>query len=271
MFKALVLLLLSTLSLQIYAEENNAEVNKNKNEANTPTITFPISQQRMFDQDLTKYSDSNEVAWLGDKDNRFLTLWREQTTGKVIGTSWIFADTYTSANNPNIIQTLRYQLSDKGLHSYSISPLSQRLNSAPAEQRLQAQLLTLQDKIASQSGKRLLILQGANCQAIINILVKNPDVYVDAIVLLSAHSPTPDLATQLISQIQQLKVPILDLYTQTDSLTVIDEATKRHTAAKRINKSNYRQIEVIGLPGQVETQIATSQMIYGWLVRLGWY
>ena len=271
MFKALVLLLLSTLSLQIYAEENNTEDNKGKNEANKPTITFPISQQRMFDQDLTKYSDSNEVAWLGDKDNRFLTLWREQTTGNVIGTSWIFADTYTSANNPNIIQTLRYQLSDKGLHTYSVSPLSQPLKSAHAELRLQAQLLTLQDKIASQSGKRLLILQGANCQAIMNILVNNPDIYVDAIVLLSAHSPTPELAKQFMSQVHQLNAPILDLYAQTDSLAVIDEANKRHTAATRINQGNYRQIEVIGLPGQVETQIATSQMIYGWLVKLGWY
>ena len=265
MFKALVLLLLVSLPSQ--AIEQSA-VDK---ESNKPTITFPMSQQRVFDQDLTKYNDSNEVAWLGDIDNRFLTLWREQTTGKVIGTSWIFADTYTSANNPNIIQTLRYQLSDKGLHTYSVSPLSQPLKSEYAEQRLQAQLLTLQDKISSQSGKRLLILQGANCQAIINILVNNPDIYVDAIVLLSAHSPTSELAKQFISQMHQLNAPILDLYAQTDSLAVIDEAKKRHIAAKRINKGNYRQIEVIGLPGQVETQIATSQMIYGWLVKLGWY
>jgi len=267
MFQALVLLLLSTLSLQISAEENNAEENK----TSKPTIAFPISQQRIFDQDLTKYSSASEVAWLGDKESRFLTLWREQTTGTVTGTSWIFADTYTSANNPNIIQTLRYQLSDRGLHTYSISPLSQTLTSDQAEQRLQTQLLILQDKIVSQDGKRLLILQGANCQAMINVLIQNKDVYVDAIVLLSAHSPTPELASQLINQMHQLKAPILDLYAQTDSLAIIHEAKLRRTAANRINTSKYRQTEVIGLQGQVETQIATSQIIYGWLVKLGWY
>ncbi|KXO11963.1 putative conserved secreted protein [Moritella sp. JT01] len=266
MLKALVLLLLSTLSLQIYAEEN-----KDKNETNKPTIAFPISQQHMFDQDLIKYSNASEVAWLGDKENRFLTLWLEQTTAEVTGTSWIFADTYTSANNPNIIQTLRYQLSDKGLHTYSISPLSQTLTSEQAEQRLQAQLRILQDKIVSKSGKRLLILQGANCQAMINVLIENKDVYVDAIVLLSAHSPTPALASQLINQIHQLKAPILDLYAQTDSLAIINEAKLRLIAAKRINTGKYRQTEVIGLQGQVETQIATSQIIYGWLIKLGWY
>ncbi|MDX2320174.1 MAG: DUF3530 family protein, partial [Moritella sp.] len=202
MLKALVLLLLSALSLPL-----SAETDKDKNQTNKPAVSFPMSQQRLFDQDLTKYNDSNEVAWLGDKDNRFLTLWREQTTGKIIGTSWIFADTYTSANNPNIIQTLRYQLNDKGLHTYSISPLSQTLNSTTAEQRLQSQLGILQDKIVSQDGKRLLILQGANCQAMVNALIKNPEIYVDAIVLLSAHSPTPELATQLISQMQQLNTP----------------------------------------------------------------
>ncbi|CAM2995850.1 DUF3530 family protein [Moritella viscosa] len=271
MLKALLLLLLSTLSLQIYAEENNAEENEDKNETNKPTIAFPISQQRVFDQDLTKYSNTSEVAWLGDKEDRFLTLWLEQTTAKVTGTSWIFADTYTSANNPNIIQTLRYQLSDRGLHTYSISPLSQTLKSEQAEQRLQAQLLTLQDKIVSKSGKRLLIIQGANCQAMINVLIKNKDVYVDAIVLLSAHSATPTLASQLISQMHQLKAPILDLYAQTDSLAIINEAKLRRIAAKRINTDKYRQTEVIGLQGQIETQIATSQIIYGWLVKLGWY
>ncbi|PKH05682.1 DUF3530 family protein [Moritella sp. Urea-trap-13] len=264
MFKALVLLLLSMLSLPL-----SAEVDKDKN--NTPQIAFPMSQQRVFDQDLTKYNDVNEVAWLGDKDSRFLTLWREQTTAKVIGTTWIFADTYTSANNPNVIQTLRYQLSDKGLHTYSISPLSQALNSPTAEQRLQVQLGILQEKIVSQDGKRLLILQGANCVAIINVLSQNPEIYVDAIVLLSAHSPTPELAVQLIRQIQQLNTPVLDLYAQTDNLAIIDEAKIRNTAAKRANNSSYRQVEVIGLQGQVETQIVTSQIIYGWLLKLGWY
>lgn len=268
MFKPIVLLLLLTLPL--HAKQANEE-DKATNNANKQTLQLPVSQQRLFDQDLTKYHDANEVAWLGDKDTRFLTLWREQTTAKVTGTSWIFADTYTSANNPNIIQTLRYQLSDKGLHTYSISPLSQGLNSEHAEQRLQAQLLILQDKIVSQDGKRLLILQGANCQAMVNVLLNNPDIFIDAIVLLSAHSPTPELASQLNEQINQLKIPILDLIAQTDSLAIIDEAKIRKIAAKRINRGNYRQTEVIGLQGQVETQIATSQMIYGWLVKLGWY
>lgn len=270
MFKALVLLCLSVLSLQLNAAINDDD-NNEKNNIAPPVIAFPISQQRLFDQDLTKYSDADEVAWLGDKDNRFLTLWREQTTGHVVGTSWLFGDTYTSANSPGIIQTLRNQLSHKGLHSYSISPLSQALNSEKSEERLLAQLLILQEKIVSQEGKRLLVLQGENGQAIINILIKNPDIYVDAIVLISTHSPTTALSTQLSKQLLELKTPILDLYTQTDKLAVIAQAKTRNTAAKRVNKSNYRQVEVIGSPGQVETQIITSQIIYGWLFTQGWY
>ncbi|QUM77926.1 DUF3530 family protein [Moritella sp. 24] len=268
MFKSIVLLLL--LALPLHAKDAVKE-DEQTNNTDKPTLTFPVSQQRVFDQDLTKYYDADEVAWLGDKDTRFLTLWREQTTAKVTGTTWIFPDTYTSANNPNIIQTLRYKLTDKGLHTYSISPLSQRLNSEQAEQRLQAQLRILQEKIVSQDGKRLLILQGANSQAMINILINNPDVFVDAIVLLSAHSPTTELASQLNEQINQLKTPILDLFSQTDSLAIIDEARLRKTSARRVNNINYRQTVVIGLQGQVETQIATSQIIYGWLVKLGWY
>ncbi|WP_392340048.1 DUF3530 family protein [Moritella marina] len=259
-------LLLSTLSLMASAETNNKG-----NDTNTPDISFPISQQRLFDQDLTKYSDTNEVAWLGDKDSRFLTLWREQTTGNVVGTSWLFGNTYTSANSPGIIQTLRNQLSHKGLHSYSISPLSQALNSERSEERLLGQLQVLQEKIVNQKGKRLLILQGANSQAIINILIKNPDIYVDAIVLISTNSPTTALSTQLSQQLLELKTPILDLYTQTDELAVIEQAKIRLTAAKRVSRNNYRQVEVIGLPVHMETQITTSQIIYGWLVTQGWY
>lgn len=265
MFKTLVLTLLVSLPTQA------TEPVATDKETNKPVVVLPISQQRLFDQDLTTYYNANEIVWLGEKDTRFLTLWREQTTGKLIGTSWLFADTYTSANSPHVIQTLRYKLSDKGFNTYSISPLSQALNSAPSEQRLETQLRILQDNTASKGGKRLLILQGANCQAMINVLINNPDVNVDAIVLLSAHSPTPALATQLISQMNQLKVPILDLYAHTDNLTILNEAKVRATAAKRINREHYRQTEVIGLQGQEETQIATSQMIYGWLVKLGWY
>lgn len=268
MFKPIVLLFLLTLPWQItqvVAEEKNID------SADKPTLPLPVSLQRLFDQDLTKYSNANEVAWLGDKDTRFLTLWREQTTEKVTGTSWIFADTYTSANNPNIIQTLRHELNSKGLHTYSISPLSQGLNSEQAEQRLEAQLLILQDKIVSQDGKRLLILQGANCPAMVNVLINNPDIFVDAIVLLSAHSPTDELAAQFNEQINELKMPILDLIAQTDNFAVIGEAKIRKIAARRVHNDNYRQTEMIGLQGKAETQIATSQVIYGWLTKLGWY
>jgi len=265
MFKPMVLLLLFILPLHTFAVDDET------NNTSKLTLSYPISQQRIFDQDLTKYHDANEVAWLGDKDTRFLTLWREQSTAQAVGTSWIFGDTYTSANNPNIIQTLRYELNNKGLHTYSISPLSQGLNSEQAELRLQQQLLVLQDKIVSQDGKRLLILQGANCQAMVNVLVNNPNIYVDAIVLLSAHSPTLELAFQLNKHINQLKMPILDIFAQTDSLNIIDEAKTRKTTARRLHNINYRQTEVIGLQGQVETKLATSQIIYGWLVKLGWY
>lgn len=271
MFKAFVFIFLSALSLQLSAKLESDKVENEKNKKKPLTIAFPVSQQRLFDQDLTKYSDADEVAWLGDKDNRFLTLWREQTTGHVVGTSWLFGDTYTSANSPGIIQTLRNQLSHKGLHSYSISPLSQALNSEQSEERLLAQLLILQEKIVSQEGKRLLVLQGANSQAIINILINNPDIYVDAIVLISTLSPTTALSTQLSKQLLELKTPVLDLYTRTDELAVIAQAKIRNTATKRVNRNGYRQVEVIGLPGQVETQITTSQIIYGWLVTQGWY
>lgn len=268
MFKPSLLLLL--LALPLHAEDapkTGQETSNVKDE----TLKLPISQQRLFDQDLTKYHDANEVAWLGEKDARFLTLWSEQTTAKVTGTSWIFSDTYTSANNPNVIQTLRYQLNDKGFHTYSISPLSQGLNSEQAEQRLQAQLIILQDKIVSQDGKRLLILQGANAQAMINVLTNNADILIDAIVLIGAHSPTSELASQLNGQINQLKTPVLDVIAQTDSLAIIEEAKARKIAARRVSNNNYRQAELIGLQGQIETQIATSQVIYGWLVKLGWY
>ena len=81
MFKPMVLLLLLTLPLHAFAVDDETD------NTSALTLPYPISQQRIFDQDLTKYYDANEVAWLGDKDTRFLTLWREQTTAQAIGTS----------------------------------------------------------------------------------------------------------------------------------------------------------------------------------------
>lgn len=270
MYKKLVLLALLALTLPIQA----AEPVTDKDKTNSPDklqITPPISQQRLFDQDLTKYQPEAEIAWLGDKESRFLTLWSEQTSAKVVGTSWIFSDTYTSANNPNVIQTLRYQLNEKGLHTYSISPLSQAIETEQAEQRLLSQLTILEDKIVSEKGKRLLIAQGSNSAAIINVLTNNTTISVDAIVLLGAYSASQKATVQLTEQITQLTVPVLDLYHQLDNQSVVASAKMRNTAARRMHKLNYRQAAIIGLPEQTATQLSTSQTIYGWLVTLGWY
>ncbi|MFT5879542.1 MAG: hypothetical protein ACI86X_000646 [Moritella sp.] len=270
MCKKFVLLALLALTLPIQAAESVAD----KEKANNPDklkITPLLSQQRLFDQDLIKYQPESEIAWLGDKETRFLTLWSEQTSAKVIGTSWIFSDTYTSANNPNVIQTLRYQLNEKGLHTYSISPLSQRIETEQAEQRLLSQLTILQDKIVSEKGKRLLITQGSNSVALVNVLTKNPAVHIDAIILLGAYSASQKGMVQLTEQITQLPMPVLDLYHQLDSQIIVAGAHMRNTAARRKHKLNYRQAAVIGMPAQTATQISTSQTVYGWLVTLGWY
>lgn len=264
-----LLLIIIALSLSVQAEDASKPTSVSN--AEKLIVNPPIPQQRLFDQDLTRYKSASEVAWLGDKDNRFLTLWSEQTTAKVIGTSWLFSDTDTSANNPNIIQALRYALNDKGFNTYSISPFSKYIQPSYVEEQLLAQLQVLSDKLENSKSKRLLITQGNNSSIITDILIKNPTIKLDAIVILSAHSDTPEKMKQLAKNMTAIKIPVLDLYQKADGDNVHSYVKERAVVMKRSRKRSYRQTEIIGLPTQTATQSATSQAIYGWLKSLGWY
>lgn len=267
-----LLVLITCLIMPVYAADEVNESNTSEPaKTERPKINFPISQQRLFDQDLTKYTQAGEVAWLGDKDNRFLTLWSEQTTAKPKGTSWIFADTDTSANNPHLIQTVRLNLNDKGFNTYSISPLSSQIKREDIEAQLLVQIQVLETKITNQIGKRLLILQGENATSVINVLANNKEIKADAVVLLGAHNANPAMMEQLAKNIAAIQIPVLDLYQTNDGSNVQYFVKERRVVAKRSLKQNYRQTEIIGLASQPATQQATSQTIYGWLKSLGWY
>ena len=266
------LLLMFCLVMPVHAADETSENSAEKPiKSDRPKINYPISQQRLFDQDLTKYVAEAQVAWLGDKDNRFLTLWSEQTTANPKGTSWIFADTDTSANNPHLIQTLRLSLNEKGFNTYSISPLSRQIKRADIEAQLLVQLQVLESKLISQTGKRLLILQGSNAISVINVLADNKDIKADAVVLLGAHDRDAKMMMQLAKNIAAIKIPVLDLYQTSDANNVQHFIQERQIVARRSLKQNYRQTEIIGLPSQQATQLATSQTVYGWLKSLGWY
>lgn len=267
-----LLILIICLVMPVYAADEAPENNTTKSsKTERPKISYPIPQQRLFDQDLTKYVPAAEVAWLGDKDNRFLTLWSEQTTANPKGTSWIFADTDTSANNPHLIQTLRLSLNDKGFHTYSVSPMSNQIKREDIEAQLLVQIQVLESKITNQIGKRLLILQGNNATSVVNVLANNKDIKADAIVLLGAHDDDAKMMTQLANNIAAVQIPVLDIYQTSDASHVQHYVQERLVIARRSLKKDYRQTEIIGLPSQPATQLATSQTIYGWLKSLGWY
>ena len=245
-----------------------------------PTIDLPVNQQSQFDADISRYHPANEILWLGtqsdNQDNRFLTLWRQHTSATVIGSSWLFADNYNSADSPNFIQTLRKQLNSKGLDSYSVSPLSIILDSSVAQQQLLSQLSLLQthnDSIqpSVSVAKRLLIAQGRYGEALLQLLAANPALHIDAIVLLDAYSNTPEARVRTANLVATTPLPILDLYNKADNGAIQVSAAQRNTASTRGGKHNYRQSAIIGLPQHAETQLATSQTIYGWLISLGWY
>ena len=267
-----LLILLICLVVPVYAADEESENNTKKPEkTERPKVNYPVSQQRLFDQDLTKYIPEAEVAWLGDKDNRFLTLWSEQTTANPKGTSWIFADTDTSANNPHLIQTLRLSLNDKGFHTYSVSPMSNQIKREDIEAQLLVQIQVLESKLSNKIGRRLLILQGSNAASIINVLANNKDIKADAVVLLGAHDNDAKVMKQMAKNIATMLIPVLDLYQTSDASNVQYFVEERLVIARRSLKQNYRQTEIIGLPAQQATQLATSQTIYGWLKSLGWY
>ena len=244
------------------------------------TVNEPVNLQSQFDADISRYHPANEILWLGtqsdNQDNRFLTLWRQHTSATVIGSSWLFADNYNSADSPNFIQTLRKQFNAKALDSYSVSPLSIDLNSSAAQQQLLSQLSFLQthnDSVQPSAAvaKRLLIAQGSYGEALLQLLTANPALRVDALVLLGAYSNTHEDRVRTANFVAAMPLPILDLYHKADNGAILASVAQRDMVTTRGGKNNYRQSEIIGLPQQVETQLATSQAIYGWLVSLGWY
>lgn len=261
-------ILLPVFSVTANAEQNTAA---DKTKQKEVVIEFPVAKQRIYDQDLTKYSKADELAWLGDKDNRFLTLWSEQTTATPRGTSWLFPDTDTSANNPQFIQTLRYSLNEKGLNTYAISPLSQQMDPEISASLILGQLTELDAKFVNQGGKRLIIAQGNNAQLVLSVLVGNPDLTFDAFVMIGAHANSAEQMEMLAQNVIKLIIPVLDIYHEDDGLNVKNYAKSRLITATRGKKRNFRQRKIVGFKTSEMTKINTSQVIYGWLKSQGWY
>ncbi len=276
-----VVLLLALLSASSFAETPTSDPTEaaGTTPAETPSqpeISMPLPMQRIFDQDLNKYLPAAEIAWLGEKDNRFLTLWSEQTSDNPVGVSWIFADSDSSANNPNFIQNLRYQLNVKGLHTYSISPFSE-VNMADEkakvsrQKQLKQRIKVLQDKIVNQEGKRLIIAQGKSAVDMVNIISDNTKMQPDALVIIGTYTLDQKSLTKFNQQIAELKLPVLDLYHRSDSEVIVKNAARRRIESRRDHKTDYRLTEIIGIAGSEAAQRETSQAIYGWLTSLGWY
>lgn len=276
-----IVLLLALFSANSFAESPATAPESTEETVSTETatqaeITMPLPRQRIFDQDLNRYLPTSEIAWLGEKESRFLTLWSEQTTDNPVGVSWIFADNDSSANNPNFIQSLRYQLNDKGLHTYSISPFSEidiadEKARASRQKELKQRIKVLQDKLVNQEGKRLIIAQGRSAVDMVDIIAANEQLQPDALVLLGTYTRDQKSLSKLNQLVAQLKLPVLDLYHRADNEVIVKNAELRRTESRRDHKRDYRLTQIIAITGTDAAQRETSQAIYGWLTTLGWY
>lgn len=138
------------------------------------------------------------------------------------------------------------------------------------EQQLQLLMQSLLDKSAEYPGFVVILSEGMTAAWLSKILRELSITEPDAFVSVSAYWPQKEFNDQIASYMANIRVPVLDMYSQWDNKWTITTAEERKIAAVKSLKLHFRQTELIGVPiRQGQHQYLTKQII-GWLTFMGW-
>ena len=126
-----------------------------------------------------------------------------------------------------------------------------------------------QQQARQQSGSVVVIAQGNSAAVLNQLYVAEQLAEPEALILLGAYLPDPQLNIELAKAIASHQIPTLDINHQYDNRFVNAQLALRQKWVNKQLKPVYRQRQIIGSGLHQEVQQWVLHEIYGWLTSIG--
>lgn len=174
-----------------------------------------------------------------------------------------------------VIRPLRTKLVDYGWNTLSIQmPIRTKSLTSKEEiekfnkdgaLRLDSTLVYLK---AKKTPSIFLLTHGENAETALAYMKDNPKRIIHGLILVSMPIKK-HLNKKSIEMLEQLKIPVLDIYASRDIETVRFTAKERQSAANRGGNSNYRQQQINNADYSYDKQIKTLiKRIHSWMLAM---
>lgn len=233
-----------------------------------------VSYSQLQVEDLTRQLPAAEISKI-DAAEPVLLLQRPAMTASRKGTVILLADSAEHAASPKHIDHLRQQLNDYGWDTLSIMPPDAAMLTGDGEAIAQFQTAVMQrisaaqQQARQQSGSVVIIAQGNSAAVLNQLYVAEQLPEPEALILLGAYLPDPQLNSELAKAIASHQIPTLDINHQYDNRFVNAQLALRQKWANKQLKPVYRQRQIIGSGLHQDVQQWVLQEIYGWLTSIG--
>ena len=244
------------------------------------SLNIQAQQARSYAQhqvdDLTRQLPATEISQVPAPEP-VLLLQRPAMTASRKGTVILLADSAEHAASPKHIDHLRQQLNDYGWDTLSVMPPDAAMLTGDGDGDAIKQFQTAvmqrisaaQQQARQQSGSVVIIAQG-NSAAVLNQLYAAEQLpEPEALILLGAYLPDPQLNIELAKAIASHQIPTLDINHQYDNRFVNAHLALRQKWVNKQLKPVYRQRQIIGSGFNQDVQQWVLQEIYGWLTAVG--
>lgn len=222
--------------------------------------------EKKWSDELVKTAAEGEVVWLDIPGGKFLSLYREDTTGSPQGATIILHSLGTHPNWPEVIAPLR-----KALPGYGWATLSLQMPVMPMNEPLDRHV-SLFDEMPARIQSAVNYLQGKGINNIVLIghglgatmgaayLAANEESGIKAFVGISMVA-YKDLDPRMNSpaSLEKIKLPVLDIYGGRDLDNVRLTSTARANAARKSGTSVAENQELTPFKQSATAQAAFSK------------
>ena len=227
------------------------------------------------DRALAEQLKADEIKWLTTGDNKFLGIYKADTSGKALGSLLILAAPGGTAAMPGALSELAIQLSSSGWHTLGISipdldfsdPVAapdvdkwyvdqETKNMGSVLERIMA----AEADLTANGAKYVLLAQGSTAELVLELIASNT-INPAGLISLNLRHPVYQQALKIPDNLARLQIPVLDIYNTTES----ESARKRKTRQKN---AEYFQLYIAGSDNNFRgSEKLLVSRINGWLKK----
>lgn len=239
-------------------------------------LLFTCLSPLLLAADVHPYDSPNiygQPVWIGEGEERFPAIYAEAAIPEPKGIVIMLHAAGEHPQWPVVIQLLREQLTDHGWNTLALQlPIPQasdrNLDRKAYIEMAGKKLQQAVNHVMPENPPTMVLLgHGLSANVILKRATERLDNNLLAVIGISINADAhQNIALNTLEHIQQLKLPILDLYAELDRYEVRKSAKQRKRAAKKAGNKDYRQLKIPGADHHFNSQSALlGSRVKSWL------